>query len=358
MSVLVVGAGPTGLTAAVELARRGVPVTLIEKRDGASNLSRAVGISAASMRIFEASGVRVPIEAEAIPFRGIVFHRGPAEVARFPLNFDAASRLWGLPQDRTEHHLAAAFVRLGGQVRYGAAFEGLRQDADGVVARFGGDEARFDHVIGADGVRSAVRDALGLPFPGHEVPGRWSIADVAATGWRDPDWFSGFLLPGRDVVVVVPMAPGRFRVIASRADALAALPVPMEVTRVNRTSDFRISVRQAPAMRVGRVVLAGDAAHCHSPVGGRGMNLGIADAADLARRIAGGDVAGYEAARRPVASAVIRGSEAARRAIQSGPAGRAALVAAMRGVAAVTPLARALMRRAAGGAADGPEEGA
>ena len=104
--ILIVGAGPTGLTAAVELARRGIAARLIEQRPGPSQLSRAVGILQGSMDIFDHSGVRGPVEAEAVRFGGLIFHRGTRPVAEFPLNFDDDSRIWGLAQDRTEHHLS------------------------------------------------------------------------------------------------------------------------------------------------------------------------------------------------------------------------------------------------------------
>lgn len=345
--VLIVGAGPTGLTLASALAHEGILADIIDRRDGPSHLSRAVGITRASMNILDRLGAAKDIAAEAVRFAGIVFHDRDRPVARFPLNFDDDSRLWGLPQDRTEHHIAATLAR---PVRYGTALEALSQTDAGVQVHLsGGVTDRYDVVVGADGVHSTVRSAIGLPFEGHDLPDQWSIADVDAPGWRDPDWFQGFLLPGGKVCVVVPLGPNRFRVIASQPDALAALPVDMPVSNIRRAAPFTISVRQVPRYSVDRVFLAGDAAHCHSPVGGRGMNLGIADAAELATRIASGRTGGYSAARHAEGARVIRLSEAARRQLQApGPLRRQMILAFLRLVAAVPPLSRTAMRRATG----------
>lgn len=344
--VLVAGAGPTGLTAAVELARRGVDVTVIEKRAGPSELSRAVGILPGSMEIFARSGTADGIRAEAVAFSALMIHRGATRVATLPINFDDRSRLLGLAQDRTEQHLADALARYGRTIAFAAPLERFEQDADGVTAHYGGRTGRFDYLVGADGVHSTVRNHLGLAYDGFELPDDWSIADVVSPDWPDPTAFKGYLLPRGRVAVVAPLEAHRFRVIASTADALATLPVPMAVSETRRTGAFRIQVRQVERYRVGRVFLAGDAAHSHSPAGGRGMNLGIADAADLAARLTGGGLDSYEAARRAAGRHVIAFSERARRLAQARGGGRRALLFALLGVIdRVPPLARTAAHR-------------
>ena len=119
------------------------------------------------------------------------------------------------------------------------------------------------------------------------------------------------------MVVVAPLEPNRFRIVSNTADALAALPLELNVTNIRRAGAFKISIRQAARYGGGRVFLVGDAAHCHSPVGGRGMNLGIADGAELARRMVEGGLAGYGEARHKVGKATIAGSEAARKLMTS-----------------------------------------
>jgi len=317
--VLIVGAGPTGLTAALELARRGIMPVVIEKRESPSELSRAVGILPHSMDILGPSGVANAIRKEAIILQRAIFHNKQKPLVDIKLNSlrGQNKRLFGLAQDRTEAHLYDAFVALGGNVVFGAEFMSLSQNDAGISTSILGKAFRFNIVIGADGVHSTVRDALHIDFNGYELPETWSIADVNVRGWKAPRAFQSFILDQGGVVVVVPIAKGRFRIIANREDALAALPVPIHVTKLHNTAKFRISVRQAKTYQLGRVFLAGDAAHCHSPVGGRGMNLGIADASDLASRIAEHTTDDYTDSRRPIGSMAIKQSERARRAITS-----------------------------------------
>ncbi|MBL4748982.1 MAG: FAD-dependent oxidoreductase [Amylibacter sp.] len=317
--VLIVGAGPTGLTAALELARRGIMPVVIEKRKTGSNLSRAVGILPRSMNLLTPSGVAKTIRSEAIPIQRALFHKRGRPIASIKLNtFKGPNkRLFGLPQDRTETHLYDAFCALGGKVNYGAELLSLSQNDTGISVSILGKAFRFDTVIGADGVNSTVRDALHIPFIGYELPELWSIADVEVKSWKAPRAFQGFLLDDGGVVVVVPLAKNRFRVIANRPHALPALPVPMNIRHINRIGNFKVSVRQAENYQVGRVFLAGDAAHCHSPIGGRGMNLGIADAVDLAERIVTDTTDGYHDARHPVGKKTIKQSERARHVITS-----------------------------------------
>lgn len=348
--VLIVGAGPTGLTAALELARRGIVPELVEKRSQPSPLSRAVGILPSSVEIFRRSGVDRPITSEAVVFRGGIFHDRAKPILRLDLNIDEATRIWGLPQDRTEAHLAETLGNHGGTVAYGQAFEALEEHAEGVDVTVNGQTRRYDLVIGADGVGSAVRRAIGQPYDGFDLPEQWSIADVDAPDWHGRGLFMGYFMPGGEVAVVVPLSDTRYRVIASDPDALAALPVEMQVSNIRRSGGFTISVRQVPRYQTGRVFLAGDAAHCHSPVGGRGMNLGISDAADLADRIIAGNTEGYSAARHKAGKAVLDLSERGRRLIQArNPLKRAAVLTLFRTINAIAPLRRAAARQVLAG---------
>ncbi|MGR3498332.1 MAG: FAD-dependent oxidoreductase [Limimaricola soesokkakensis] len=345
MKVLICGAGPTGLTAGVELARRGIEVTVFEARDAPSPLSRAVGINPESLHRLEPSGVTEALLAEGVTYRGLILHRGGRVWAR--LDFGAARPerfgrryMFGLPQDRTEAVLAAALARHGGTLRRGAEIVGMAQDPQGVrITLKDGREERGDWLVGADGTRSLVREAAGIGYPGHRLPDVWSIADIDAPGWPHRDRVALSLLPEGRVAAVVPLGGDRVRMISNTEDALAAEPFGVRVAHLHDRGQFRVALRMAERFREGRVLLAGDAAHSHSPAGGRGMNLGIADACDLAERLLGGGIDGYSEARRAADRRIIAGAERMRRVVTAkGRLARPATLAAARLITALPPL--------------------
>ena len=172
---------------------------------------------------------------------------------------------------------------------------------------------------------------------------------MIAPDWPYRDRFAGFLLPGGEVTVVVPMAPDRYRVVSSLPEALASMPMPMAVDRVIREASFTIEVKLAETFRKGNVFLAGDAAHAHSPVGGRGMNHGIADACDLAARLIEGQQDGYEAARRPLAEQAIAVTERARKMLQSTGAARRLLLTTMAAIGRSQTAQRAIVHQVLAG---------
>ena len=296
MRVLIAGAGPTGLTAAVELARRGIQATVIDRRDEASGFSRAVGILPRSLDILKPSGVTARLLEEGVRLRGARFYGVDRELLSLPILDIHPQKKFALAlaQDRTEAIMREIFLAQGGEVTYGLALTGYRQEADSVKVQVSdGRELEFEYLIGADGVRSTTREIMGLEYPGHDLPETWSIADVDARDWPNAGWLTFCFLSEGRISVVAPLEAERFRVISNTPDALKTLPLEMHVQHVRREGRFHISVRQVREYRVGRVLLAGDAAHCHSPAGGRGMNLGIADASELAQRLAENDLSGY-----------------------------------------------------------------
>ncbi|WP_293962552.1 FAD-dependent oxidoreductase [Sneathiella sp.] len=322
MRVLVVGAGPTGLTAAVELKRRGMEVAIIEKRAEGSGLSRAVGITPMSLCLLYPSGVADKLLAEGIRFREARIYRRSELGLVLPIHATPPKYgydfILGLPQDRTEALLREALEGMSVSVRFSTELTGLKEEKDGVLATMAdGASERFDYVLGADGVHSTTRKLLDIPFPGHDLPETWSIADVNAKDWPNPETLTLCQLSRGGVVVAVPLATDRYRIISNRPEALRQLPLEMDVTNIRREGEFTISVRQVSTYNRGRVYLAGDAAHCHSPVGGRGMNLGIADAAEFAKRLAEDTLDGYSEARHRKGAKIIAGSERVRKIVTS-----------------------------------------
>lgn len=317
--ILVVGAGPTGLAAAIELTRCGIATTVVDRRTGFTNLSRAVGILPSTLRRLEPSGAATDIAAEATHVRSVAFHHGPTLIGNFAFPRFAPT-LYALGQNRTEYHLHTALSRVGGEVRFSTKLTDLTLSETGTaLASFGDAVEEYDYVLGCDGVASTVRQCAGIDFPGYDLPTKWSIADVELPHWPHPAQASAFLSTDGPLCIAVPLGGTRYRIAASEPDALAIMPLPTRVDTIHREANFTISIRQVSQYSLGPVFLAGDAAHCHSPVGGRGMNLGIADACDFAARVRDGSLTEYGPSRHKAGRAVINGSEFGRKLLTEGP---------------------------------------
>ncbi|MDN3358276.1 FAD-dependent monooxygenase [Actinomadura sp. DC4] len=294
--VLIVGGGPTGLLLAGDLAAAGVSCTLLERRDGESNLTRAFGVHARTLELLDARGlardlIATGVRVSGLGSFGLGFFRLPS---RFPY-------LLITPQYETERILGTRARALGAEIAGGAEVVALRQDLEGVdltVRDAGGGTytRRARYVVGTDGVHSVVRRELGLPFPGRSAVRSVVICDVRLL--HPPVDTVTARATGEGVVFTVPFGDGWHRVIAwnRRGQPPESAPVSLDevrdiVRRVLGTdlgmhdprwiSRFHSDERQVPRYRDGRVFLAGDAAHVHSPAGGMGMNTGLQDAVNL-----------------------------------------------------------------------------
>ncbi|NRQ32384.1 FAD-dependent oxidoreductase [Nonomuraea sp. NN258] len=355
--VIVVGAGPTGLLLAGDLAEAGVAVTVLERRDGGiSNLSRAFGVHARTLEELDARGLADQLVSMGATLSRLqLFERVEVDLGGLPSRFPY---LLITPQYNVEHLLLERALKAGAEIVYDAEVRELTQDATGVTVTTASGAHRAAYVVGADGFHSAVRRALGQPFPGKSVLKSIMLADVrVAEPPADLLTVNGV---GDAFAFLAPFGDGYYRIFAW--DRRHAVPddTPLDldevrdVTRRALGSDFGMhdarwlsrfhsDERQVPDYRVGRVFLAGDAAHVHSPAGGQGMNTGLQDAANLGWKLAavlrGAPDAlldTYHGERHPVGHAVLRSSGALiRAAMIESAAGRALRGFAARGALSI-----------------------
>jgi 2-polyprenyl-6-methoxyphenol hydroxylase-like FAD-dependent oxidoreductase len=364
MEVLVVGAGPVGLTMAAELARHGVRCRIIDKLAAPSGYCKAIGVTPRTLEVWDDMGIAREMIDAGLWLRGmrmIIAGQPRDSVIDFP---ELPYGNLGLPQFATEQILTEHLTRFGISVERGVTLSDLRDKGPVVEAeltREGGrlEQAEFRYVIGCDGAHSAVRRALKIGFEGDRFPMSFMLGDVTID-WdlprgftcfsivpkenNAPDFIVAIPLPDRNRYRVTMLASSKFLSSADRQDAqdrgldhgIASerpgpsleqlqvvadrlLPGAPRLKNLRWSSLFGISMRLADRYRVGNVFIAGDAAHIHPPTGGLGMNTGIQDAYNLAWKLAvvargEADVRlldSYDAERRPVGADVVERTRAA-----------------------------------------------
>lgn len=369
--VLVVGAGPTGLMLACELALAGVPVTVLEERTSTPNITRAFAVHARTLELLDGRGLVDELLDRGLKVESVAPPGGATlDLSELPTRF---GMVLIVPQSGTEHVLEARAGEFGVRVRRGAEVAGLRQDDAGVsVELTGGETLRAEYVVGCDGAHSTVRRLVGIDFVGKQYETHILLADVRLASPPEETLFAQTSTEG--VVLFVPFGDGWFRAIAwdrLREQAPLEEPVTLDemrdafrriagddygMTEMRWSSRFLSERRQARHYRSGRVFLAGDAAHVHSPLGGQGMNTGLGDAFNLGWKLALA-VRGqappwlldsYERERHPVGAAVLRLTDAFNQVVLSSAATRRVRVAVLGTVLRIPRTRRFLAERLSG----------
>ncbi|MET8542434.1 FAD-dependent monooxygenase [Kitasatospora sp. NPDC004799] len=307
--VLIIGAGPTGLALALDLARHGVAALVVERGAELFPGSRGKGLQPRTLEVLDDLGVLDRVRAVAGHYPPNLFWQDgePKEESRMydptePSEAEPYTETLMLPQWRTQQVLYGRLRELGGEVAFGRELVGLAQDAQGVTAEFAaGGPVRARYLVAADGGRSTVRRLLGIGMTGETVdPSPMLVADVRVDGLGREHWHvfrsaDGLLaicpLGGTEDFQLVAQFPegaavdltldGLRTVVAARTHLTAE-----QVTELRWASEFRPRAALADRFRAGRVFLAGDAAHVHSPAGGQGLNTSVQDAYNLGWKLA------------------------------------------------------------------------
>jgi 2-polyprenyl-6-methoxyphenol hydroxylase-like FAD-dependent oxidoreductase len=328
--VLVIGAGPTGLALGASLIAHGVRAVLVDRLAEGQNTTRAAVVNARTLEVLEDLDVARRMVGAGLIAPRFTMREGrhilvPVDFSDLPTKYPYSLML---SQADTERLLLERVGELGGDVIRPKTLRRLTQDADGVTATFDdGETIRAGYVVGTDGMHSTVREQAGIGFAGGEFAESFALADVRLGGQAPPNEVILFYAQ-EGLNVLAPLPGDIFRVVAPVADApkvpsaefvQALLDArafgrgELVVTELLWGTRFHIHHRVADRYRAGRILLAGDAAHVHSPAGGQGMNLGITDAialgrtlADVARGGSDGALNAYATAQRRRAEQVLK----------------------------------------------------
>jgi 2-polyprenyl-6-methoxyphenol hydroxylase-like FAD-dependent oxidoreductase len=320
---LIVGAGPVGLAAALFLQREGANPRIVETKTEAAPQSKALAVNPRTLDLLESTGVTARMLELGSPVRGMQFHRDGKVVIGLKLDgiHPKYPFMLGLSQATTERLLAQAFIAAGGEIERGIEMVSCSNVDGGAnvelkhIADDTAESVATPHLLAADGARSVARHQLGVEFEGSTFPGEWYLADVTLKTALPPEFAHIIYCRNGGFLFVMPVYGDEqahtngqllWRVLGNRPNPLAMLEEAEPTAAPVWESSFRVSHRVNAQLSVGNVYFAGDAAHIHSPMGARGMNLGVEDAwvyANLARL---GQLGRYHDLRHPVDVKVVK----------------------------------------------------
>ncbi|OBB11098.1 pentachlorophenol monooxygenase [Mycolicibacterium setense] len=293
--VLIVGAGPVGLTTAIVLTQHGHDVVVVDRQAVGTNTSRAAVVHPHTLELLEPYDVVDDLVARGVHTPTFTIRDRDDLLIAVPFSELPTAYPYTLmiSQADTEAFLLNRLEQLGGKVLRPADVTGIRQTVDHAIATLAdGQQIRARYLVGADGMHSTVREHAGIAFSGGTYGESFALADVRLSGGVPADEVILYFSPA-GLVVVAPLPDGMYRIVAtvdeapqhpdiafvqSLLDERGPVATPAVVDEVVWGSRFRVHHRIADAFRDNRILLAGDAAHVHSPAGGQGMNLGIEDA--------------------------------------------------------------------------------
>lgn len=358
--VLVIGAGPVGLTLANELARRNAPVRIVDKADSIREVSKALILHVRTQEALLRLGVLPEVQREARPLREVSVFAYGAKIGSWDLDGILGPSPYPLilGQNRTQHILAEKLKSRGVTIEWGVEAARFEVGADGVKAGLrsvrGEEDMEASFVVGCEGSNSLLRQTLNLTFEGERYAGEQFIQADCSLRWPLPTGRSYLFLTSDGYMMVIEMPGNVVRIFISLpdSDAAGAAEAKAQLGAVEATNDeptleeiahhfhrlsglpcdladplwlarYRTSHRSANKFRESRAFIAGDAAHVHVPIGGQGMNTGIQDAVNLGWKLAGlldGSLSSsvldsYDAERRPVAEGLIKGTDIAYRGV-------------------------------------------
>jgi 2-polyprenyl-6-methoxyphenol hydroxylase-like FAD-dependent oxidoreductase len=321
---LIAGAGPVGLGAALYLAQANIKTRVIDVNEKPVQESRALAVNPRTLEILESTGITEKMLALGMPIRGVRFsQRGerPREILFEGQVHHKYPFILALSQATTERLLAEALEEAGGNIERGVELFGCRNEAGTVLAelRHCSDDSRetvfVPWLLAADGAHSTARKTLNVDFPGSSFKKPWHLADLPLSTSFEEDMGHVFFLDGDRFVFFIrviddasepPKQNPIWRVISPQKDSIDEVEDVKPAGAAVWRSDFQVSHRVNQHFQVGHVFFAGDAAHIHSPIGARGMNLGLEDAFVFTRLVRAGEMTRYEALRRGVDKGIVK----------------------------------------------------